>query len=84
MRRGSVAMMGGGEPLIVVEESGAEEEATPCVVARAVPRGLSVEQESPPDPYHLSPWRDTRKHSLPTPSCTTGPTASQVAAEPPT
>ncbi|KAI8424142.1 hypothetical protein MSG28_002738 [Choristoneura fumiferana] len=76
MRRGSMAILGGGEPLIVVEESGAEEEAA---YRSPVPaRGLSIDQESPPDPYHLSPWRDTRKHSLPTPSCTTGPTASQV------
>ncbi|XP_026737213.1 uncharacterized protein LOC113500567 isoform X1 [Trichoplusia ni] len=77
MRRGSMAMMGGGEPLIVVEESGTEDtDSSPR--SSAPGRGLSVDQESPPDPYHLSPWRDTRKHSLPTPSCTTGPTASQV------
>ncbi|CAG9136064.1 unnamed protein product [Plutella xylostella] len=76
MRRGSMAMMGGGEPLIVVEESGSEDSETSCRPPQ-LPRGLSVD-ESPPDPYHLSPWRDTRKHSLPTPSCTTGPTASQV------
>ncbi|XP_053603960.1 uncharacterized protein LOC128671498 isoform X2 [Plodia interpunctella] len=77
MRRGSMAMVGGGEPLIVVEESGSEDaESSPRSSGPA--RGLSVDQESPPDPYHLSPWRDTRKHSLPTPSCTTGPTASQV------
>ncbi|KAL4708319.1 hypothetical protein ACJJTC_007725 [Scirpophaga incertulas] len=77
MRRGSMSIAGGGEPLIVVEESGSEEaESSPRSSAPA--RGFSIEQESPPDPYHLSPWRDTRKHSLPTPSCTTGPTASQV------
>ncbi|KAG6455432.1 hypothetical protein O3G_MSEX009188 [Manduca sexta] len=77
MRRGSMAMVGGGEPLIVVEESGAEDaESSPRSSAAA--RGLSIDQESPPDPYHLSPWRDNRKHSLPTPSCTSGPTASQV------
>ncbi|XP_041970974.1 uncharacterized protein LOC121727303 isoform X2 [Aricia agestis] len=75
LRRGSMAMAGGGEPLIVVEESGAEEaEARPPVTCR----GYSEDTESPPDPYHLSPWRETRKHSLPTPSCTSGPTASQV------
>jgi hypothetical protein len=77
MRRGSMAILGGGEPLIVVEESGAEEEAS--YRSPVALRGLSIDQESPPDPYHLSPWRDTRKHSLPTPSCTTGPTASQVS-----
>ncbi|CAH2071622.1 unnamed protein product, partial [Iphiclides podalirius] len=77
MRRGSMAIVGGGEPLIVVEESGVEDTdypSRPLVSAR----DLSVDQESPPDPYHLSPWRENRKHSLPTPSCTSGPTASQV------
>ncbi|CAK1545885.1 unnamed protein product [Leptosia nina] len=77
MRRGSMAMAGGGEPLIVVEESGVEESESPQRYAAPL-RGLSEDQESPPDPYHLSPWRDTRKHSLPTPACTSGPTASQV------
>lgn len=77
MRRGSMAVVGGGEPLIVVEESGAEDtDSSPRSVAPA--RGFSIDQESPPDPYHLSPWRETRKHSLPTPACTSGPTASQV------
>ncbi|XP_026496933.2 uncharacterized protein LOC113401293 [Vanessa tameamea] len=76
MRRGSMAIAGGGEPLIVVEESGAEDAES---YRSPVPiRGFSEDQESPPDPYHLSPWRETRKHSLPTPSCTSGPTASQV------
>ncbi|XP_034829979.1 uncharacterized protein kairos isoform X2 [Maniola hyperantus] len=77
MRRGSMAIAGGGEPLIVVEESGAEESEA-CYRAPLPIRGFSEDQESPPDPYHLSPWRETRKHSLPTPSCTSGPTASQV------
>ncbi|XP_045494409.1 uncharacterized protein LOC123693380 [Colias croceus] len=77
MRRGSMAIAGGGEPLIVVEESGIEESESP-LRCPAVARMLSEDQESPPDPYHLSPWRDTRKHSLPTPACTSGPTASQV------
>ncbi|XP_045446817.1 uncharacterized protein LOC123655009 [Melitaea cinxia] len=76
MRRGSMAITGGGEPLIVVEESGVEESES--YRAPMPIRGFSEDQESPPDPYHLSPWRETRKHSLPTPSCTSGPTASQV------
>ncbi|CAH2105395.1 unnamed protein product [Euphydryas editha] len=76
MRRGSMAIAGGGEPLIVVEESGVEE-SEPYREPMPI-RGFSEDQESPPDPYHLSPWRETRKHSLPTPSCTSGPTASQV------
>ncbi|XP_068631349.1 uncharacterized protein [Battus philenor] len=77
MRRGSMAIVGVGEPLIVVEESGVED-AESSSRSLAPARDLSVDQESPPDPYHLSPWRETRKHSLPTPSCTSGPTASQV------
>ena len=32
------------------------------------------------NPYLLSPWRDTRKSSLPTPACSSGITASQVRA----
>ncbi|XP_050533242.1 uncharacterized protein LOC126901077 [Daktulosphaira vitifoliae] len=32
----------------------------------------------PQDPFFLSPFRDMRKRSLPTPQCTTGITASQV------
>lgn len=41
----------------------------------------SLDIDSPVNPYLLSPWRDpreTRKHSLPTPPCTSGITASQV------
>ncbi|XP_023947859.2 uncharacterized protein LOC112052858 [Bicyclus anynana] len=77
MRRGSMAIAGGGEPLIVVEESGVEDSEASYHAPVPI-RGFSEDQESPPDPYHLSPWRDTRKHSLPTPACTSGPTASQV------
>ncbi|CAH2265538.1 jg10079 [Pararge aegeria aegeria] len=79
MRRGSMAIVGGGEPLIVVEESGVEDSETSYHAPVPI-RGYSEDQESPPDPYHLSPWRggETRKHSLPTPACTSGPTASQV------
>ncbi|XP_023715348.1 uncharacterized protein LOC111868691 isoform X1 [Cryptotermes secundus] len=58
------------EPLIVVEESGGtDDEETPS-------------RESSPQltlhPGLLSPYRDMRKRSLPTPSCTSGITASQV------
>lgn len=70
---------GAGEPLIVVEESTLAEEddefnrgvdSPPC----------SLDPDSPSiNPYLLSPWRDTRKHSLPTPQCTSGITASQVS-----
>ncbi|CAL1682340.1 unnamed protein product [Lasius platythorax] len=61
----------GAEPLIVVEE-----EAERCR-AESPPR--CVDPDSPSlNPYLLSPWRDARKHSLPTPQCTSGITASQV------
>ncbi|KAK9506976.1 hypothetical protein O3M35_008815 [Rhynocoris fuscipes] len=67
----------GGEPLIVVEETGGIKEEDE--------NELSDKEESPsgPDspllnPYLLSPYRDLRKRSLPTPSCTSGITASQV------
>ncbi|XP_039313904.1 uncharacterized protein LOC105198933 isoform X2 [Solenopsis invicta] len=68
---------GVGEPLIVVEESTlGEEEADRCR-AESPPR--CVDPDSPSlNPYLLSPWRDARKHSLPTPQCTSGITASQV------
>lgn len=70
---------GAGEPLIVVEESTlGEEEAERCR-AESPPR--CVDPDSPSlNPYLLSPWRDARKHSLPTPQCTSGITASQVRA----
>lgn len=68
---------GAGEPLIVVEESTlGEEEAERC---RADSPPRCVDPDSPSlNPYLLSPWRDARKHSLPTPQCTSGITASQV------
>lgn len=68
---------GSGEPLIVVEESTlGEEEAERCRT-ESPPR--CVDPDSPSlNPYLLSPWRDARKHSLPTPQCTSGITASQV------
>lgn len=61
------------EPLIVVEESGGiaeeeeEDESKP-----------SSADESPSNQFLLTPWRDMRKRSLPTPPCTSGITASQV------
>lgn len=67
------------EPLIVVEESeNCEKEEE--ISNQSSPR-QSIDIESPENPYLLSPWRDlreTRKHSLPTPPCTSGITASQV------
>ena len=67
------------EPLIVVEESEYDEKEE-VESKKSSPR-YSLDVESPVNPYLLSPWRDareTRKHSLPTPPCTSGITASQV------
>ncbi|XP_011136876.1 uncharacterized protein LOC105181663 [Harpegnathos saltator] len=68
---------GAGEPLIVVEESTSGEEEAERHRTESPPR--CVDPDSPSlNPYLLSPWRDARKHSLPTPQCTSGITASQV------
>ncbi|XP_014599351.1 PREDICTED: uncharacterized protein LOC106784391 [Polistes canadensis] len=66
-----------GEPLIVVEESTIGEEDAECRRNESPPRCLDPDSPSL-NPYLLSPWRETRKHSLPTPQCTSGITASQV------
>lgn len=63
----------------MVEESETEEKEE-IDSKRSSPR-YSLDVDSPQNPYLLSPWRDpreTRKHSLPTPPCTSGITASQV------
>ncbi|XP_043464684.1 uncharacterized protein LOC122500047 [Leptopilina heterotoma] len=67
----------GGEPLIVVEESILGEEDSERQRNESPPRCLDPDSPSL-NPYLLSPWRDNRKHSLPTPQCTSGITASQV------
>ncbi|KAL0281511.1 UNVERIFIED_CONTAM: hypothetical protein PYX00_002480 [Menopon gallinae] len=77
MRRGSFTGIasGGGpnEPLIVVEESGGIAEEEEDEDSKPSPaENFSINQ------YLLTPWRDTRKRSLPTPPCTSGITASQV------
>lgn len=78
MRRTSIPLQTQlSEPLIVVEESGFPEEDSPGS-ENSTP-GDSSGEHSPGsmNPYLLSPYRDTRKHSLPTPQCS-GITASQV------
>ncbi|XP_076648876.1 uncharacterized protein LOC143356788 isoform X2 [Halictus rubicundus] len=66
-----------GEPQIIVEESTqGEEEADRCK-NESPPRSLDPDLPSL-NPDLLYPWRETRKHSLPTPQCTSGITASQV------
>lgn len=81
IRRQSFApslITGAGEPQIIVEESGLGEEEAERRRNESPPRCLDPDSPSL-DPYLLSPWRDTRKHSLPTPQCTSGITASQVS-----
>ncbi|XP_058063668.1 uncharacterized protein LOC131213613 [Anopheles bellator] len=80
MRRSSHAPSGPTqEPLIVVEESETCEKADETSAQSSQRQSLDI--DSPENPYLLSPWREareTRKHSLPTPPCTSGITASQV------
>ena len=79
----SASSGGGGEPLIVVEESTLAEEELERRRTESPPR--CVDPDSPSlNPYLLSPWREARKHSLPTPQCTSGITASQVSFISPT
>lgn len=69
------------EPLIVVEESELDERDETEESQKSSSPRQSLDIDSPVNPYLLSPWRDpreTRKHSLPTPPCTSGITASQV------
>ncbi|XP_063237890.1 zinc finger protein ZIC 5-like [Bacillus rossius redtenbacheri] len=68
------------EPLIVVEESGAtdDEDSGSGPSPGNPPSGLEVEGSPLLNPELLSPYRDMRKRSLPTPQCTSGITASQV------
>lgn len=67
----------GSEPLIVVEESTVDEEEAECRLNETPPR--LIDPDSPSlNPHLLLPWGVVRKHSLPTPQCTSGITASQV------
>lgn len=64
---------------IVVEESnnGDENDIATSSTNQSTPRD-SLDIGSPCNPYLLSPWRETRKHSLPSQQVTEGITASQV------
>lgn len=75
LRRGSYM---GGEPLIVVEESGGIQEEDESELSDNNQDSPSIPDSPLLNPYLLSPYRDLRKRSLPTPSCTSGITASQV------
>ncbi|XP_033324512.1 uncharacterized protein LOC117219451 isoform X2 [Megalopta genalis] len=66
-----------GEPQIIVEESAQGEEEEELRRNESPPRSLDPDLPSL-NPDLLYPWRETRKHSLPTPQCTSGITASQV------
>lgn len=82
LRRSSFSPFGTStnqEPLITVTESEQDEKEEVESVKSSPKQSLDI--ESPQNPYLLSPWRDpreTRKHSLPTPPCMSGITASQV------
>lgn len=65
------------EPVIVVDQENCfyeEDEDTEDVAGN----GQGCPDTPPQDPFFLSPFRDMRKRSLPTPQCTSGITASQV------
>ncbi|XP_078046829.1 uncharacterized protein LOC144475122 isoform X2 [Augochlora pura] len=66
-----------GEPQIIVEESAQGDEEDDRHRNESPPRSLDPDLPSL-NPDLLYPWRETRKHSLPTPQCTSGITASQV------
>lgn len=65
------------EPVIVVDQENCinEEDEDLEDVAGS---GQGCPDTPPQDPFFLSPFRDMRKRSLPTPQCTSGITASQV------
>jgi len=65
------------EPVIVVDQENCineEDENTEDLAGN----GQECPDAAPQDPFFLSPFRDMRKRSLPTPQCTSGITASQV------
>jgi len=65
------------EPVIVVDQENCfneEDEDIDDVAGN----GQGCPDTPQQDPFFLSPFRDMRKRSLPTPQCTSGITASQV------
>ena len=78
-RQSYSSILSSGEPQIIVEESTLGEEEAERRRNESPPRCLDPDSPSL-NPFLLSPWRETRKHSLPTPSCTSGITASQVSS----
>ena len=69
-----------GEPQIVIEESTSGEEEEEGRRNESPPRCMDPDS-TPLNPRLLSPWREVRKRSLPTPQCTSGITASQVLSD---
>lgn len=68
------------EPVIVVDQENCfyeEDEDIDDVAGN----GQGCPDTPPQDPFFLSPFRDMRKRSLPTPQCTSGITASQVISK---
>ncbi|KAF0762321.1 Uncharacterized protein FWK35_00017759 [Aphis craccivora] len=65
------------EPVIVVDQENCFNEEDEDI-DDATGNGQGCPDTPPQDPFFLSPFRDMRKRSLPTPQCTSGITASQV------
>lgn len=62
---------------MVEESNNCDDDAATASTNQSTPRD-SLDIGSPLNPYLLSPWRETRKHSLPSQQVTDGITASQV------
>ena len=69
-----------GELQTVIEESTSGEEEEEGRRNESPPRCMDPDW-TPLNPHLLSPWREVRKRSLPTPQCTSGITASQVLSD---
>ena len=69
-----------GELQTVIEESTSGEEEEEGRRNESPPRCMDPDS-TPLNPHLLSPWREVRKRSLPTPQCTSGITASQVLSD---
>ena len=69
-----------GEPQIVIEESTSGEEEEEGRRNESPSRCMDPDS-TPLNPHLLSPWREVRKRSLPTPQYTSEITASQVLSD---
>lgn len=66
-----------GFKIVVEESNNCDDDIATNSTNQSTPRD-SLDIGSPLNPYLLSPWRETRKHSLPSQQVTEGITASQV------